>query len=177
MNRLWWAAVALGVSVIFNAIGVKVGRGSYDYIMLVLQVILFVGAPLFIASIVVMVMGRHERPRLFLAGYVLNLASMVVGLMVVSCFIGLSVADSDVKDTKAWCGQFPRWIEKFRQDNGRLPETRLEFTGDVALPRLLDDEQFYFPHGDTYTFEFRNPSKRRAVVVYDSATGVWQERE
>lgn len=177
MKKLWWVAVALGVSIIFNAIGIKAGRGSYDYIMLVLQGILFVGAPLFIAGIVLMVMGREKRPHLFLAGYALNLASVVVGLMVVSCFIGLSVADGDVKDTKSWCDQYPRWIEKFRQDNGRLPETRLEFTGDVALPRLLDDERFYCPRGDNYTFEFRNPSKRRAVVVYDSATGVWQERE
>jgi hypothetical protein len=177
MKKLWWIVVALVISVVLNTIAVMVGRGSYEHIMFVLWCVFFVGAPAFVVSLVLMVMGREKRWNLFLAGYVLNLVSLVVGLMVVSAFVGLLVAGRDVEDARAYCrGLVPR-LEKYREEAGKYPDDVAAVSAGGNEPLLLKGKRFYVPHADGYVMEFRDPSKKQRMIEYSSLKKEWQRRQ
>jgi hypothetical protein len=177
MKKLWWAGVALAISIVLNTIAVKVGRGSYGHIMLVVQGILLVGAPAFIASLILMVMGREKRWNLFLAGYALNLFSLVVGLMIASAFIGLIVASGDVKDARAYCQSLVPRLEKYKEEAGRYPDDVNAVSAREHEPLLLKGSRFYIPQADGYVMEFRDPSTKQRVVEYNSWKREWQTRQ
>jgi hypothetical protein len=177
MKKLWWLGIALAVSVILNTVAVRVGRGSYAHIMFVLHVILFVGLPTFVASLILMIMGREKRWNLFLAGYALNLVSLVVGLMIASTFIGLFVANRDVTDAKAYCQSLVPRLEKHKEDTGRYPEDVAAVSARDNEPLLLAGKRFYIPQADGYVMEFRDPSKKQRMVEYSSWKKEWQRRQ
>jgi hypothetical protein len=173
MKKLWWAAGALAISIMLNTIGVKVGRGSYEYTMLVVKCILLAGVPLFVISLALMVIGREKRWNLFLAGYALNLLSLVIGLMIVSAFVGLFVASSDVKSAKAYCQALVPRLQKYKEDTGTYPEDISAVSAREHEPLLLRESRFYIPQADGYVMEFRDPSTQRRVFEYRSWTGEW----
>jgi hypothetical protein len=173
MKKLWWAAVALAISIILNSIGVKVGRGSYEYIMLVVKGILFIGVPAFAGGLALMVAGREKRWGLFLAGYALNLISLIIGMMIISAFVGLFVASNDVKSAKAYCQTLVPRLEKYKEDVGTYPDDIGRVSAREHEPLLLKRSQFYIPQADGYVMEFRDPSTERRMFEYRSWTGQW----
>jgi hypothetical protein len=176
MKKLWWVAVAIFVSAVLNTLAVKYGRGSYRHTMLVLQGMLFVGLPLFIASFVLMVVGYYKRPKVFLAGYALNLASLVTGLMLVSACIGMFIAASDVKDAKAYCQGLVGLLEKYKQDTGNYPQRIDAVAGGEDEPLLLKGRSFYKLQSEGYVLEFGDPSRKQRMVEYASWKGTWETR-
>jgi hypothetical protein len=174
MKKLWWVAVALAVSAVLNAVAAMAGRGSYAYVTLTIKCIAMVGAPTFVASIVLMISGREKRPRLFLAGYALNLASMVIGLMVVSGFIGLFIAAGDVKDARMYCDMLIPRLETYKEQSGHYPADVNAVSTGQCEPRLLTGSRFYIPQSDGYVMEFRDPSARQKIVRYCSWENHWQ---
>jgi hypothetical protein len=175
MKYLWWVVVALVISAVLNTIAVMVGRGSYEHITLVLYGILLVGFPTFVASLILMIMGQ-KRWNLFFAGYVLNLVSLVVCLMIASGFIGLFVASRDVKDAKAYCESLVPRLEKYKDDKGEYPEQIDEIVSRGTEPEMFLGKPFYMKVGKGYSFEFRHPSKKMEVVGYSSWRGTWEKK-
>jgi hypothetical protein len=177
MKKLWWVVVALAISAVLNTIAVMVGRGSYAQTMFVLHAILFVGLPAFVAGLVLMIAGRENRWNLFLAGYALNLVSLVAGLMVVSAFVGFFIADRDVRETKEYCEWLVPQLEKYRQDKGQYPDDIDEIISRGLEPPLLLGNTFYRKAGEGYVMEFRDPSTKSRMVEYSSWKKQWQRRK
>ncbi len=177
MKKLWWAGVALAISIVLNTIAVKVGRGSYGHVMLVVQGILLIGAPAFIASLILMILGREKRWNLFLVGYALNLFSLVVGLMIVSAFIGLLVASGDVKDARAYCEALVPRLEKYKEETGRYPDDVNAVSVRQHEPLLLKGSRYYLSQAEGYVIEFKDPSTKQRVVEYSSWRKEWQTRQ
>jgi hypothetical protein len=177
MKKLWWVVVALAISAGLNTVAVMVGRGTYEHIMFVLHGILFVGVPAFVAGLILMIMGREKRWNLFLAGYALNLVSLVAGLMVVSAFVGLFIADRDVKETKEYCEWLVPQLEKYKQDKGQYPDDIDKIISRGLEPPLLLGSTFYSKAGDGYVMEFKDPSTRQRMVEYSSWKKQWQTHQ
>jgi hypothetical protein len=176
MKKLWWVAVAIFVSAVLNMLAVKYGRGSCRHTMLVLQGMLFLGLPLFIAGLVLMIIGYDKRWKVFLVGYSLNLASLVTGLMLVSACIGMFVATGDVKDAKAYCQGLAGRLEKYKQDTGNYPQRIETVAARENEPLLLKGKQFYVLQAKGYVLEFRDPSRKQRTVEYASWRGTWEQR-
>ncbi len=176
LRWLWRAGIAIVAAAVLNAWAVKLGRGSYMHISLVLDAILLVGMPAFLISLVLMCVGRDKRPHVFLAGYVLNLVSLVTFLMLVSACVGLFVATADTNDAKAYCDALIPRLEKYKQDTGKYPDTIEAVAGREHEPLLLKGRQFYAVQPDGYVLEFRRPQKKWELVEYISWTGRWETR-
>ena len=176
LSRLSWAGVAAGIALILNVVVLKVGRGSYLHISLVLQGILFVGLPAFVVSLVLMCIGMEKRPRLFAAGYAANLVSVVTFLMIISACAGLFVATADIKDARRYCERLIPRLEKYNADTGSYPATIDAVASRENEPRLLKGVQFYIPQADGYLLEFRMPQKRNEMMEYSSWKGRWERR-
>jgi len=177
LRRLWWVGAAVAVAAILNIWAVRLGRGSYMHISLVLDAILLLGAPAFLISLVLMCVGRDKHSHIFLAGFALNLVSLVIFLMLVSACIGLFVATADVKDAMAYCEAMIPRLEKHKQDTGKYPDALEAVASREHEPRLLRGRQFYVPQPNGYVLEFRRPQKKWELIEYISWTGRWESRK
>jgi hypothetical protein len=124
-----------------------------------------------------MIMGREKRWNLFLAGYALNLVSLVAGLMIASAFIGLFIAGRDVRDARAYCQSLVPRLEKYKEDTGKYPEDVAAISTRENEPLLLKGKRFYIPQTEGYVIEFADPSKKQRMVEYSSWKKEWQRRQ
>jgi hypothetical protein len=176
LKRLWWLVIALGVAIVLNVWAVKLGRGSHVHISLVLQAIGLVGLPVFVISLVLMCVGRDKWPLVFIAGYAMNLVSLVIFLMLISACIGLFVATADTRAAMSYCEALIPRVEKYKQDTGKYPDTIEAVASREHEPLLLQGRQFYIAMPDGYVLEFKRPQKTWETIEYTSWTGKWKTR-
>lgn len=174
-GRLWWIVIALGAAGILNTWAVMLGRGTHAHISAVLHVILLVGLPAFVISLVLMCAGREKYPRLFLVGYMANLVSLVIFLMLFSACIGLVMAASETKRAIAYCESLIPRLELHRQQTGMYPDTIEAIASREHEPPLLRGRRFYIPQGDGYVLEFPRPQKKWEMMEYASWEGRWKK--
>lgn len=179
----WLAPIGAGLLVAPAAFGAAawLGRGRFVPSFLALAAG-SASAPLLGAGLACLVLGLLRR-RLGKGRVLLGLAAACLTLGPPLAGIGLSVVPGrallarDVDRAKLYCrGLVPR-LEAARRAAGGYPESLSEIgERPEERPRLLRDNpyEFYASDGETFTFDFVDPSGMLEGLRWDSRVGDWE---
>ena len=139
--------VAAAISILF------LGRGSFTSFILVFMVILYLGAPLFLGSLVFWGIARDRRKDSW-ARYAKRglLASLCLAALIFPTWGADRVAKHDVAQAKAFCESLLPELHDVHAKTGAYPRDISELSSYTNPPWLLRHSTIYHSNGEHFIF-------------------------
>lgn len=170
-NVKW--VVAIGASVLLNAILILWGRGSFVSAILPLGVSLWIGLPLIVLSAALYSVAARRNNFRFMK---ICSGGVIVALVIFSTLASLPVGERllarDMNRAKAFCEALIPRLEQSKARDGTYPRDIAAVLDRRRTPGLLQ-HQFYWSDGTNFTFVIGDPGTIMGGVEYDSRSKGW----
>ena len=148
------------LALLANAALVHWGRGGFLHHVVAAGDILYVGAPLVCAALVLYIAARMlQRPRLIPPASVVLAVGLTFCSAIASLPPGRAVMANDIQEAKAYCADLVPQIEEYRMNSGEYPPELPPIVRAGEQPYLVRwmGELFYSSSRGSYSFNFWNP--------------------
>ena len=171
----WFFTACFGLYSVAALAIMFIGRGSFTSFFLVLALILYAGAPLFLLSLILWGIARYRRKDSWARDAKRGLfVSLCLAALMFPTWGADRVAKYDVTRAKAFCESLLPELNDIHAKTGAYPEDISTLESYKNPPWLLRYESFYYSNGDSFSFSFHdNVTLLESWTLKDSEQTWW----